>query len=300
MATARATFPLPRPVDLRRTMLPLRRGAGDPTMRVHLDEVWRATRTRDGVATLHMSIVGTELVAEAWGAGAVAAVDAAPGWAGLLDDDRGFQAHHPIVADLHRRLRGVRLTRTGRPSEALVPAVLEQKVTGSEARRAFRRLTLAVAEPAPGPPGLLLPPNPAAVAALPSFRFHPFGVERRRAERLIALCRRSQQIDALADRPPEVARARLRTFPGIGAWTAAEIARLALGDADAVSIGDYHVPNMVAWALAREPRADDERMLELLEPYTGHRGRVQMLLEAGGIRAPAFGPRFEGRTIERI
>lgn len=300
MATVRATFPLPGAVDLLRTMLPLRRGAEDPTMRVRDDDVWRATRTSDGPATLHLSIVGAELVAEAWGAGAVAAVEAAPGWAGLLDDDGGFRAHHRIVADLHRRLRGVRLTRTGRPTEAMVPAVLEQKVTGAQARRAFRRLTLAVAEPAPGPPGLVLPPDPAAIAALPSFRFHSFGVERRRAERLIGLCRRSGEIDAVADGPADVARARLRTFPGIGVWTAAEIARLALGDADAVSIGDYHVPNMVAWALAREPRADDKRMLELLDPYTGHRGRVQTLLEAGGIRAPAFGPRADVRSIERI
>ena len=300
MTPARATFPLPGPVDLRRTILPLQRGTGDPTMRVRIDDVWRATRTSDGPAALHLTIDGRVLLAEAWGPGAVAAVEAAPGWAGLLDDDHGFRAHHRIVAELHRGLRGVRLTRTGRPTETMVPAVLEQKVTGSEARRAYRRLALAVAEPAPGPPGLVLPPDPARVAALPSFGFHPFGVERRRAERLIDLCRRAGEIDALVEQPVDVARARLTTFPGIGPWSAAEIARLALGDADAVSIGDYHLPNIVAWALAREPRGDDERMLELLEPYAGHRGRVQMLLEAGGIRAPAFGPRAESRTIERI
>jgi 3-methyladenine DNA glycosylase/8-oxoguanine DNA glycosylase len=84
---------------------------------------------------------------------------------------------------------------------------------------------------------------------------------------------------------------------GLGPWSVAEVARTALGDADAVSVGDFHVPNVVAWALTGEPRGTDERMLELLEPYRPHRGRVQRLLEASGIRAPSFGPRMEVRAI---
>lgn len=281
-------------------MLPLRRGTGDPTMRVSENDVWRATRMPGGPATLHLVREGDRLVAEAWGPGADEALEDAPAWSGLLDDDRAFRSHHRRIADLHRRLRGVRLTRTGRPSEALIPAVLEQKVTGLEARRAYRRLSLALGAPAPGPADLVLPPDPAAVARLPSFRFHPFGVERRRAERLIGLCRRAAEIDSLAELPASTARARLETYPGIGPWTAAEVARLALGDADAVSVGDYHLPNVVAWALAAEPRGNDARMLELLAPYEGQRGRVQMLLEAGGIGAPKFGPRADVRAIDRI
>jgi 3-methyladenine DNA glycosylase/8-oxoguanine DNA glycosylase len=294
------TVTITGPIDLRRTLLPLQRGTGDPTMHVGERRVWRVTRTTDGPATLHLSLDGERLLAEAWGPGAARALDDAPGWAGLLDDDRDFRAHHRVIADLHRRLRGVRLTRTGNPVQALIPAVLEQKVTGLEARRAYRRLALALGESAPGPVDLTTPPDPAAVAALPSFRFHPFGVERRRAERLIGLCRRASEIDAVSSLPPADARARLETFPGIGPWTAAEVARLALGDADAVSVGDYHLPNVVAWALAGEPRGDDARMLELLEPYAGQRGRVQRLLEAGGIRAPKFGPRADVRAIDRI
>ena len=293
-------FPITRPIDLPRTLFPLRRGTGDPTMRVSEREAWRATRTRSGPATFRLALEQGRLLVEAWGPGADEALERAPGWAGLRDDDNGFRAHHRLIADLHRRLAGVRLTTTGRPVEALIPAVLEQKVTGREARTAYRRLTHSIGEPAPGPGELFLPPDPAAVAALPSFRFHPFGVERRRAERLIGLCRRAAQIDALADQPPPLARERLQALPGIGPWTAAEVSRLALGDPDAVSIGDYHLPNIVAWALAGEARADDARMLELLEPYAGQRGRVQVLLEAGGIRAPAFGPRADVRAIDRI
>lgn len=294
------TIPITEPLDLRRTLLPLQRGTGDPTMKTWEGEAWRATRTPTGPASFHLVHEGERLVIEAWGPGAEVALERAPGWAGLLDDARGFRSHHRLIADLHRRLRGVRLTNTGRPTEALIPAVLEQKVTGLEARRAYRRLTLAVSEPAPGPAHLMLPPDPAAVAALPSFRFHPFGVERRRAERLIGLCRRAAALDALAALPPAVARAHLESYPGIGPWTAAEVARLALGDADAVSVGDFHLPHVVSWALAREPRGNDARMLELLEPYEGQRGRVQRLLEAGGITAPKFGPRADIRVIERI
>ncbi|HEY6566921.1 MAG TPA: DNA-3-methyladenine glycosylase 2 family protein [Actinomycetota bacterium] len=296
-------MPSPGPVDLARTLFPLRRGTGDPTMRIGIDQAWRATRTPDGPATVHLQLdpsTGAVLV-QTWGTGAAWALDHAPGLAGLLDDDRGFEPVHEVIRQLHRRLRGVRLTRTERPMEALIPAVMEQKVTGMEARRAYRRLSVALAEPAPGPAdGLLLPPDPAAVAALPYHAFHPFGLERRRAEVIRHLCTNATAIEALAALPGDEARARFTTYPGVGEWTAAEVARLALGDADAISVGDYHLKNVVAWALAREPRGTDERMLELLEPYRGHRGRVQLLLEAGDIHAPKYGPRMQPAAIERI
>ena len=147
-------------------------------------------------------------------------------------------------------------------------------------------MTRSLAEPAPGPGGVLLPPDPARVATLPYHAFHPFGLERRRAETLRFACAKAPAIEALAERPPAEAREYLGRFPGIGVWTAAEVARLA--------------PSLVTWALAGEPRGTDERMLELLEPYRGQRGRVQVLLEAGGITAPRFGPRMRARAIERL
>jgi 3-methyladenine DNA glycosylase/8-oxoguanine DNA glycosylase len=92
----------------------------------------------------------------------------------------------------------------------------------------------------------------------------------------------------------------LRAFPGIGPWTAAEVGMRAFGDPDAVSVGDFHIPNMVAWALAGEPRGTDERMLELLEPYRGQRGRVIRLLELAMFEAPRYGPRLAPRRIDGI
>jgi 3-methyladenine DNA glycosylase/8-oxoguanine DNA glycosylase len=193
--------------------------------------------------------------------------------------------------------------------EALLPAIIEQKVTGAEASRAFRGLVRVYGEDAPGPPGLRLQPAPDVVASLPYHAFHPLGLERRRAELVRAVCREAVRLERLGDAAagPEAtsdnrakAYAALRAFPGIGPWTAAEVGLRAFGDPDAVSVGDFHLPNMVAWAMAGESRGTDERMLELLEPYRGQRGRVIRLLELAGFAAPRYGPRCPPRRIEGI
>jgi 3-methyladenine DNA glycosylase/8-oxoguanine DNA glycosylase len=184
--------------------------------------------------------------------------------------------------------------------EALLPAVLEQKVTGAEARRSYRRIVRAFGEPAPGPLNLLLCPEPDRLAATPAYAFHRFGVERRRADVIRSAARMASRLCETAREDPSGTRRRMRSIPGVGPWTDAEVARVAFGDADAVSVGDYHLPNVVAWALAGEPRADDRRMLELLEPYRGHRGRVSLMLETAGPKPPRYGPRMSVRSIEAL
>jgi hypothetical protein len=289
-----------RPIDIQETLRPIQRGRGDPTMRTGPGIAERASRTPDGPVSVRFVETQGGIEVEAWGRGAAWVLDRAAAWCGAEDDDAGFDPPRGLVREIWRRRRGLRIPRTGLLTERLIPVIMEQKVTGNEARRAYRRLVTALAEPAPGPLGLVLPPEPDRVAALPYYAFHPFGVERRRAEVLRAVCARTAWVDEAAALLLDAAENRLATVHGIGPWTVAEVARTALGDADAVSVGDYHVPDIVAWALAREPRGSDERMLELLEPYRPHRGRVQLLLEHGGIRAPAFGPRMEPRAIDRI
>ena len=288
------------PIDLAGTLFPLCRGAGDPTMRVGRGDAWRTMRTPDGPATLHLRSLGSDIRAEAWGPGADWALEAAPGLVGALDDDTGFEPHHTVISELWRHHRGVRITRSGSILHTLIPTILEQKVTGTQARRAYRAMVLQTSEAAPGASGLLLPPDPARIAATPYFVFHPWGVERRRAETVRAACAQASRLEDAASLPLEQAKARLGALPGVGPWTVAEVARLTLGDADAVSVGDYHLPNVVCWALAGRARGTDAQMLELLEPYRGHRGRVQRLLEAGHVSAPAFGPRMEIQHIDRI
>lgn len=300
---------LREPLDLRLTLGLHARGRGDPAMRFETSgSVWRATRTPDGPATLFVELVdaGASARARAWGRGAAAVLVGLEGLLGLDDDPAALVPRHPAVADAARRLRGMRIGRTGAVIEALVPAILEQKVTGPEAARAYRGMVRRWGEDAPGPPGLRLPPDPAVLATLPYHVFHPVGVERRRAELIRAVAREAPRLERLAAEAsgpggdPAVAYRVLRAFPGIGAWTAAEVGARAFGDPDAVSLGDFHLPDLVAWALAGEPRGTDERMLELLEPYRGQRGRVIRLLEASGIRAPRYGPRMAPRGIEGI
>lgn len=269
-------------------------------MRLSERDVVRASRTPEGPVTIQFRSTDGGVDVEVWGPGADWMLDRAPAWCGALDDVDGFDPPQGVVRDVWRRRRGLRITHTGLITERMIPIVLEQKVTGGEARRAYRRLTHAIGEPAPGPFALLMPPDPARVAEMAYFEFHPFGVEQRRANVLRTMCSRAAWLDGSERLPLGLAKARIGSIHGIGPWSVAEVARIALGDADAVSVGDYHVPNLVAWALAGEPRGTDERMLELLEPFRPHRGRVQALLELSGIRAPAFGPRMEVRAIDRI
>ena len=293
-------MPLTVPLDLALTLGPVAHGHGDPTIRIAPREVWRVTRTSDGPATLQVIVHPGRVEALAWGAGAGWALRQAATIIGLEDDPGAFQPMGEPLAGLVRRHRGLRLPRTGRVMEALVPAILEQKVTGVEARRTWRALLRDHGEPAPGPAGeagMRIMPSASVLRAIPSFAWHRLGLEARRASII-------GRVAAIADRleaePPERARVRLLNVPGIGPWTVAEVARVAWGDPDAVSVGDYHVPSLVAWALTGEPRADDARMLELLEPYRGQRGRVQRLLEISGVRLPRFGARMTPGDIRGI
>jgi 3-methyladenine DNA glycosylase/8-oxoguanine DNA glycosylase len=296
------TFRPARPVDLGLTLGPLARGRGDPTIRFAPDGVWRATRTPAGPATSRINSTGADITITAWGAGAAWALDAAPALLGEADDDAGFAAHHAVVADAHRRHPGLRIARSQAVIEALVPTVLEQKVVGRAAKRSWAGLVRRYSEPAPGPLGraLWLPPDPARLARLSPAAFHRLNVERKRADCIRVSCGHADQLEQAASLSVTDARARLTTLPGLGPWTYAQVALVALGDADAVPVGDYHLKNVVAWNLAGRPRGTDDEMLELLEPYRGHRGRAVRLIILGGTAPPRYGPRLEIQSIAAI
>jgi 3-methyladenine DNA glycosylase/8-oxoguanine DNA glycosylase len=237
---------------------------------------------------------------EAWGAGSDWLLDRLPAVVGLHDDPASFRPDHPLLYRLARRSPGLRTPATGGVLAALVPAVLEQRVTSREAHRSWGALVRAYGTPAPGPLGLRLPPSADVLAGLPYYRLHRFGIERQRATTVARVARHARRLEEVVDLPLADGYRRLRAVPGVGAWTAAVVGQVALGDADAVRVGDFHVPHQVAWALAGEPRATDERLLELLEPYRGHRGRVCRLIVSAGISAPARGPRRRGLAIARL
>jgi 3-methyladenine DNA glycosylase/8-oxoguanine DNA glycosylase len=271
------------------------------TTRRAADGWWRATHTPDGPATLHLREVAGRIEAEAWGPGREHALESVPGLLGLLDDLDGFDpSPHPLVAELHRRLPGLRLGRTGAITEAAFPTICQQKVTTVEALRSWSRVCRRWGEPAPGPAPLRLPPSAATLARLPYHELHRAGLERRRADTIRRVAREAPRLDPMASLGPLAVAARLESIVGVGPWTSAGVNADALGDPDAVSVGDYHLPHQVTYVLTGARRGSDELMLELLEPFRGHRHRVIRLLLASGIRPERRGPRFSPRDISRL
>ena len=297
------------PLDLRAALGPLARGTGDPTIRVAARAAIRASITPSGPATIEIRIDGSVATAWAWGPGADHLLSQLPAVLGLDDDDAVFEPGlHPVVAGLARRLGRVRLGRTGAVWEALLPAILEQRITGTEAWRNYRRLVRAHGAQAPGPFGLLLAPTPEVIARLPSWTLTQLGIEPRRGTLLRRIAREAPRFETLAGAAREpggggvgaaALSAALRAHQGIGPWTAAEVTLRALGDPDAVSVADAHLCHVVTFALTGKPRGTDEGMLELLAPWAGHRARVIRLLETSGITPPRYGPRVAPRDLTR-
>jgi 3-methyladenine DNA glycosylase/8-oxoguanine DNA glycosylase len=293
------------PVDLHRSLRPLVASRADPTIVLRPDRVDRAWGTPEGPATVTVrQLAPDRFDASAVGPGAGWAVAHAPDLVGAADDLAGFTPdEHAAVARAHRQRPGLRLIRSRRAADVLVATIIAQRVTSGEAARSWTRLVRALGRPAPGDLDLRLPPDPVQVARTPTWAFVPFGIDQARATRIIAACRRlprlQEAIDAAVAGDRADGRRRLLAVPGLGPWTAGHLLRVAAGDPDAVEVGDYHVKHHVAWNLAGEPRADDERMLALLAPFAGHRGRVVRLLLSAGARPPRYGPGRRVVTLDR-
>ncbi|GAB08800.1 hypothetical protein GOARA_021_00370 [Gordonia araii NBRC 100433] len=279
------------PVDVAATVGQHRRGSGDPAMRFDRDgTLWRASHTPDGPGTLRLRSRGGSMEADAWGPGATWLIDTFPDFLGASDDPDALVTDNPVVQEMQRRARGMRLGRSNRVWEAFVPAVLEQKVLGTEAWRAWRYLLRRHGEPAPGPdPSLRVPPRRADWAAIPSWEWHRSGAEPVRMRTIV----RASAMDV------ERGVDHLTSLRGVGPWTAAEVRRRAIGDPDAVPVGDYHLPTVVGHTLIGEP-VDDAGMLALLEPFAGQRGRVVRLCELYGVRPARRGPRMPVRDYRSL
>lgn len=290
------------PLDLAGVLAPLRRGAGDPTFQRAGEGIWRVGTTPDGAATTVLRRLPTGAVrALAWGPGAQWALDGLPALLGADDRPEEFVAHHPLVADAHRRLPGLRFGSSRRVWDQLMPAVLEQKVTGTEARRSWRELCRRFGDPAPGPvpDGMRVPPTPAQIRAVPDWEWHRAGVDSARRRAILACAAVAHRLERAAELGGHEGRELLRRVPGIGVWTAAEVAQRAWGDPDAVSFGDFHIPTVVGWALLGRP-LDDAGMLDVLAPYVPQRQRAVRYVEVSGFRRPRFGPRFSPRDYRAM
>lgn len=300
--TATRTWRPAHPVSLSLTLAAFQRGSGDPTQR--RDEagaIWRTSLTPAGPGSIRLSVAAGCVEAEAWGDGAGWLLDQLPALLGAVDDVTGFAPADDVVASTWRRFPHLRLPSAGLVFELLVPAILEQRVTGVEARRSWRELLwrFGTSPPGPVPRGMRVFPPPVVWRRVPSWEWHRAGVDPGRARTVMAAATVAGRLEeGMALSHTERLR-RLRAVPGVGVWTAAEVAQRAWGDPDEPSVGDFHIPALVGWALVGRP-VDDAGMLELLAAYPGHRHRAVRLIELSGVRKPSFGPRMPVGDIRPI
>ncbi|MEU1484224.1 DNA-3-methyladenine glycosylase 2 family protein [Streptomyces sp. NPDC005752] len=299
----------PRPVDLRLVLSPLRRGPADPAYRALPDGThWRATRTPAGPGTLRVSASPDHRVsATAWGPGAQWLLDGLPALLGADDVPEDFRPRHRLLALTQHSRPGLRLLRTGLVMESLIPSILEQKVTTDEAYRAWRLLLRTYGTPAPGPTdaafgshGLYVMPDARTWSLIPSWEWHRAGVDAKRSATILRAVRVARRMEEAAAMELTAAMERLQLIPGIGPWTAAETLQRSNGAADAVTVGDLHLPGIVGHALAGNRNADDEEMLALLAPYEGQRHRATRLIMLSGRTPSRRAPKMTPRDIARL
>ncbi|MER7880786.1 DNA-3-methyladenine glycosylase 2 family protein [Streptomyces solisilvae] len=297
----RRTWSPSGPYDLARNLAVLQRGPGDPAFQVGADGAfWRASRTPAGPGTIRIGRKGAEIEGRAWGPGAEWLLDGLPALLGADDDPSAFVPRHRLVHEAHRRNPGLRLIHTGLVLESLIPSILEQKVTGIEAYRAWRLLLQRHGEPAPGPAEgmrMRVMPDPRTWALIPSWEWHRAGVDTKRSSTILRAVRVARRLEEAVSMDLAAASARLRLIPGIGPWTAAETLQRSNGTPDAITVGDLHLPRIVGYALAGERGADDAAMLELLAPYAGQRYRAARLILLSGRTPPRRAPRFAVRDF---
>ena len=278
---------------------PYRHGPGDPTYRVGADgAIWRGLGTPEGPAALCVRTrpADAEVELAAWGPGAGWAVAAAPRMLGAEDDPTGFDPEHPVLRAAWRRHRHWRVGRSGLVMDSLLPVIIEQKVTGQEAFAAYARLVRRFGVRAPGPrEDLYVAPGAEALRQIPSWEWLKLPVDGGRSRAIIAAARVGAALERLAQAGAESLDGGLRATPGIGVWTSAEVRQRVLGDADAVSFGDFHVAKDIGWALTGAA-IDDAALAEVLAPYRPHRYRVQALVSLSGSHRPRRGPRMAPRV----
>lgn len=290
----RRTWALDGPLDLEGTTMVGDLGRSNASARrLATGELAQAVWTPEGSATLHLRIKSGELEAQAWGDGRECVLAAVPSYVGL--DDRPPRFTGPLAV-LERRTPGLRCSRALALFDVIIGHVIRQRVAWRDAVATQVAILRAHGQAAPGPFALELPLSPAQWQTLGTTDLAAFGLERKRASTLLGVAARAERIIGWTKLGDEEFGRRIELLPGIGPWTRAMVQAIGLGDPDVVPTGDYELPSLVSHVLAGEARGDDARMIELLEPWRGHRFRVIRLLWAAGMTAPRFGPRIRAPT----
>ena len=291
MADFAESFPLPNGYDLRRTMWLSGLGYGDPARRYDGQQVLLGFHTPDGAVSVSANVHERELPVQCWGGGAEWITPKLQDLFGLHDDPTVFKPEGKL-GKLLREVPGIHLPRLPLQFERLVQIVLQQLVSWADACRGWKMLVERFGVEAPGPNDLRMGPSPKVLQKLGYSDLVACGIMPKQARLILQLAKESKRIERLATSDRERFVAYLNSIRGVGEWTIQYLLGTGLGDPDAVMVGDYGLPNTVSWFFAEKPRSNDEEMLELLEPYRGHRFRVINALMQAGIRAPKFGPKM--------
>ena len=275
--TASTTYRPGHPLDLRFVLMGAKSVTSVQGVR------WWTTITPDGPSSVAFRPSSDGSIrADSWGPGTDWALTHLPRLLGADDDTVDeFRPDHPLVRRLAGQFEALRVGATGRWYEALAIAAIGQRVVTADAKTSRKRLAYRYGEQ----PVDLAPvpafPEPDRMLRLPDHDFHRAGIDRGRARVIRVAARYADRLERLAGVPGRDADRWLQQLPGVGPWTAALAASAAGGHADAVPVGDLHIPGMVSRALSGEA-GDDARMLELLEPFAGHRQRVVRLIKMAG------------------
>jgi 3-methyladenine DNA glycosylase/8-oxoguanine DNA glycosylase len=195
---------------------------------------------------------------------------------GVDDDLRGFYeafADDPLIGAAVRAHPHLRPRRRPTPWETLLAAVTEQLIEIERAIGIQRRLIGRLGRRCERS-GLRDAPTPAAVAAEAPARLQSFGLSEARA---IALRRAAGMVASGSvdlDGNPDEAWRRLRTVPGIGAWTVEYLGFYGHGRYDQIAAGDLGYIKLVGRLLTGNPRAraEESQVRALMERYGRWRG----------------------------
>jgi 3-methyladenine DNA glycosylase/8-oxoguanine DNA glycosylase len=286
---------LPRPnhYDFWGTLRFSRFGIGDPTTRLTNNTFNQARWYPSGPATLRLTLRQDTIELDAFGPGARDAAGSATRLLGITDIPPQLIGHSAAerISQMHR---GIRLSRCASFSAQLVTVILQQRIEWQQAARQWRRLCKAAGDPAPCG-DLTLPPSFERLRDLTLLEFRKLNISEQQAKTIKEVGRIWKRIDGWAETSTQELRTRLSYVPGIGPWTTEMTLALYWAEADAVPLGDYALPHTVAYALTGRHRSDDKEMLDLLEPYRPHRGRLVRWIMGSNI-AP---PRRSSKTRQR-
>ena len=228
-------------------------------------------------------------------------------WLGLHDPAEqfgalpSFESLPPRVQQAWRQNPGLRLSASGQLDRQMLNAIVEQRITQTEAFRTLGWVLRKYGSPAPStglghqPEGMRVYPSARTLTTIPTWDWHRAGVDKSRYDAVYAYARSAESLKNIAAEGDVALLARsLHTVRGVGPWSISEALQRVCGHPDAISVGDYHLAHAVG-ELFTGQRTDDVGMLALLAPYSPHRQRLVRLMHASGFSKQRYGARM---TIE--